>query len=314
MGNSYDVVIIGGGPAGLSAAVYAARAKMSTLVVEKSAVGGLITLTGDVENYPGGLPGESGIELTDRMKKQAEKFGAVFASDEITGMNISGKEKILTGYNGTYRAKAVIIAAGAYPRKLECSGETEHVGQGVSYCATCDGSFFSGLEVFVAGGGDAALEEAVFLTKFAKKVTVIHRRDEFRASPYVVEKAKKNDKIKFMLSTQIVEIKGEGAVESLVLKDLKTGNLSEYKADPGDGMMGVFVFIGYKPNTELVKGVIELDSNGYIITNDKMETNIEGIYAAGDIRAKTLRQVVTAVSDGAIAAVEAEKYIADVLK
>lgn len=309
MENISDVIILGGGPAGLSAAIYAARAKLKTLVIEKGAIGGLITLTHNIENYPGGMDGDSGIELTARMKKQAEKYGAVFVTDEITSLNIIDKNKKLIGYNGEYNTKAIIVAAGAYPRKLGCKGETEHVGQGVSYCATCDGSFFTGLEVFVVGGGNSALEEAVFLTKFARKVTVIHRRDEFKASKYVQDKARNNDKIEFMLSSQVIEIKGDGAVESLIIKDLKTENTSEYKVDSKDGMMGVFIFVGYKPNNDLVKDIIEIDENGYIITNDRMETNIEGIYAAGDIRVKTLRQVVTAVADGAIAAVEAEKYI-----
>lgn len=309
MENISDVIILGGGPAGLSAAIYAARAKLKTLVIEKGAIGGLITLTHNIENYPGGMDGDSGIELTARMKKQAEKYGAVFVTDEITSLNIIDKNKKLIGYNGEYNTKAIIVAAGAYPRKLGCKGETEHVGQGVSYCATCDGSFFTGLEVFVVGGGNSALEEAVFLTKFARKVTVIHRRDEFKASKYVQDKARNNDKIEFMLSSQVIEIKGDGAVESLIIKDLKTENTSEYKVDSKDGMMGVFIFVGYKPNNDLVKDIIEIDENGYIITNDRMETNIEGIYAAGDIRVKTLRQVVTAVADGAIAAVEAGKYI-----
>ena len=309
MENIYDVVILGGGPAGLSAGLYSARAKMKTLIIEKGVPGGQIFTTSEIENYPGGIEGETGPTLSDRMRKQAEEFGVEIKPDDITEVDFSSDIKSLKGMFGEYKAKAVILATGAFSKKMNSKGEDEHIGQGVSYCATCDGSFFTDLEVFVIGGGDTAVDEAVFLTKFAKKVTIVHRRDRLRAAKALQERAEKNEKIEFLWDSVVEEVKGAGPVDSIIFRNVKTNELTEYKANEKDGMMGVFVLIGYNPNTEIVKDIVNLSDSGHIPTDEKMQTNIEGVYAAGDVRVKPLRQVVTAVSDGAIAAVEAEKYI-----
>ncbi len=304
----YDVVIIGGGPAGLSAALYAGRATLSTLLIEKEQVGGQIMMTSEIENYPGCVEEESGATLIERMKKQAANFGVETISDEITEVNFSGDVKTVKGEKEIYRAKSVIIASGAASRRLGCEGEAEFTGRGVSYCATCDASFFRGLEVFVVGGGDTAVEEALFLTKFARKVTIIHRRDQLRAAKSIQERAKKNPKISFMWDSAIESLSGDGILEKMVIRNLKTGEKTQYIASPEDMTFGVFVFVGYKPNTALFANALDLES-GYIKTDELMKTAIDGVYAAGDVRVKSLRQVVTAVSDGAVSAVQAEKYI-----
>ncbi|AKN30118.1 thioredoxin reductase [Clostridium carboxidivorans P7] len=309
MNNIYDVIIIGSGPAGLSAAIYSARARLKTLILERVKVGGQIVITDEVANYPGSVQHATGPSLIARMEEQVEGFGAERKKDNIKEVDFSGKIKKLKGENEEYYAKSVIIATGANPRKIGCPGENGLIGKGVSYCATCDAEFFEGLEVFVVGGGDSAIEEAIYLTKFAKKVTIVHRRDELRAAKSIQEKAFKNPKIEIKWNSVITEIKGDGIVESAVFKDTKTGELSEYFADEEDGTFGIFVFVGYLPTNQLVKELVDTSEAGYIITNDKMETNIEGVFAAGDIREKPLRQVVTAAADGAIAAVQAEKYI-----
>lgn len=309
MENLYDVVIIGSGPAGLSAGLYAARAKMKTLILEKNKVGGQISTTNEVANYPGSIAHATGPSLTARMVEQVEEFGAERKKDTIKAVDFSGKIKVIKGEQGEYQAKSVIIASGAEPKPIGCPGEVELTGKGVSYCATCDADFFTDLEVFVVGGGDSAVEEAIYLTKFARKVTIVHRRDELRAAKSIQEKAFKNPKIDFLWNTTITEIKGDGVVESVVFKNLVTNEVSEYHAHEDDGTFGIFVFVGYKPLSDLYQGQINLDAAGYIPTDDNMKTNIEGVFAAGDIRVKSLRQVVTAVSDGAIAAVQAEKYI-----
>lgn len=309
MNNLYDVIIIGSGPAGLSAALYAARARMKTLILERTKVGGQIVTTDEVANYPGSVEDATGSSLIARMEKQVESFGAERKKDNIKEVDFSGKIKLLRGENEEYQAKAVIIATGASPRHIGCPGENKLIGKGVSYCATCDADFFQDLEVFVVGGGDSAVEEAIYLTKFARKVTIVHRRDELRAAKSIQEKAFKNEKIHFMWNTVVDEIKGEGILESAVFKNTKTSETHEYFADEEDGTFGIFVFTGYLPINNLFKEKIQLNEGGYIITNDKMETNIEGVFAAGDIREKPLRQVVTATADGAIAAVQAEKYI-----
>ena len=305
----YDIIIIGAGPAGLAAGLYAGRAREETLIIEKGNIGGLITSTNEIENYPGGLPGDSGISLTERMRLQAEEFGVKITLDEIISADVTGPIKILKSHNAVYKAKSVIIASGALPRFLGCPGETAHIGMGVSYCATCDGSFFSGLEVYVVGGGDSALEESVYLTKFASKVTIIHRRDAFRAAKSVVEKAQKNSKIHFILDSVVEEIKGEGPVDEILIKNIKSGEITSHKADPANGMMGVFIYAGYLPNSELWQTILTMDDRGYIITDAEMRTNVPGVFAAGDIREKTLRQVATAVSDGAVSAVTASAYV-----
>lgn len=309
MSKEYDVVIIGGGPAGLSAGLYAARAKMSTLVIEKERNGGQIVTTDEVANYPGGIDEETGPSLIARMVEQVDTFGAERVIDSVVDIDMTGDVKIIKCEKEEYHAKSVIIATGASPRKLNCDGEVELTGKGVSYCATCDGDFFADFEIYAIGGGDTAVEEALFLTKFAKKVTIVHRRGELRAAKSIQEKAFNNDKIDFIWNSEVAEIKGDGMVETLVLKNTATGELKEYHANEEDGTFGVFVFVGYSPKTDLFKGKIELDKAGYILTDVDMKTNVEGVFGAGDVRQKSLRQVVTAVADGAIAAVQAEKYI-----
>lgn len=304
-----DILIIGAGPAGLAAGIYAARARMSTVIIEKGVPGGQIFSTHQIANYPGSIDEETGPGLSKRMEKQAKEFGAEIITDEIIEIELEGKVKTVKGNRGSYKAKSIIIATGAYPKTLGAAGEMEHVGAGVSYCATCDGGFYSGLEVFIVGGGDSALQEALYLTRFAKKVTIVHRRNKFRGAKSLQERVEKNEKIKVLLNTVIEEIKGEGVVESVLLKNTATGETLDYKADPKDGILGVFIYVGYNPNSKLFKGIVDFDDWGYIKTDERMRTNIQGVFAAGDIRSKTLRQVVTAVSDGAIAAVEAEEYI-----
>jgi thioredoxin reductase (NADPH) len=304
----YDVIIIGSGPAGLSAGLYSARARLNTLIIEKDADGGQIATTDEVENYPGAVEGDTGPILVKRMSEQVEKFGAKRISGKVIEVDFTGKIKTVKTEEETYQAKVVIAATGAVPRTLGVPGERKLTGKGVSYCATCDGAFFEDLEVYVMGGGDSAVEEAIFLTKFAKKVTIIHRRDELRAAKSIQEKAFKNKKISFMLDTVITEIKGDGMLESFVVKNVKTGEEKELFPDEEDGAFGLFVFVGYLPSTELFKDKLDMQRN-YIVTDENMHTNVEGVFAAGDNRVKSLRQVVTATSDGAIAAVQAEKYI-----
>ncbi len=306
----YDVIIIGGGPAGLSAGLYAARARMNTLIIEKEGAGGQIATTDEVANYPGSIAGATGPLLTARMVEQAEEFGAVRVSDEIKSVDFSGKIKVLKGDKAEYQAKSIIIATGAVPRPMGVPGEKELTGRGVSYCATCDAPFFEDLEVFIIGGGDSAVEEAMYLTKFARKVTIVHRRDELRAAKSIQEKAFKNEKMEFMWDTVVEEVRGQGILESIVFKNVKTGELTEVFPDEEDGAFGIFVFVGYLPATKLFDGLIDME-HGYILTDDNMKTKIPGVFAAGDNRVKSLRQVVTATADGAIAAVQAEKYIED---
>lgn len=304
----YDVIIIGAGPAGLAAGLYASRARLNTLIIEKDGDGGQIATTDEVANYPGSIENASGPSLIARMVEQVNEFGAKKVNDEIKSVEIEGKIKVLKGAKEEYQAKTVIIATGATPKPIGCPGEKELTGRGVSYCATCDAAFFEDLEVFVVGGGDSAVEEAMYLTKFARKVTIVHRRDELRAAKSIQEKAFKNEKMNFMWDTTITELKGDGILESMVVKNVKTGEEKEIFADEDDGTFGVFVFVGYNPATKLFDGIINME-DGYIKTDDNMNTNVPGIFAAGDNRVKSLRQVVTATADGAIAAVQAEKYI-----
>ncbi|MFV3010461.1 thioredoxin-disulfide reductase [Clostridium botulinum] len=311
MENLYDVIIIGSGPAGLSAGLYAARARSKTLILERNKAGGQIVITDEVANYPGSIRDATGASLVARMEEQVEEFGAERKKDNVKEVDFTGKIKIIKGEKEEYKAKSVIIATGAAPRHIGCKGENELIGKGVSYCATCDADFFTDLEVFVIGGGDSALEEALYLTKFARKVTVVHRRDALRGAKSIQEKVFKNPKIEIMWDSVVEEIKGDGIVESAVFKNKKTGEITEYFADEDDGTFGIFVFVGYLPINNLFKDIITMNEAGYIKTNDKMETNIEGVFAAGDIREKSLRQVVTAAADGAIAAVEAYKYVED---
>ena len=309
MENLYDVVIIGCGPAGLAAGLYSARAKMKTLILEKGKTGGQIVTTNEVANYPGSIREATGPSLIARMVEQAEEFGAERKSDAVVSVDFSEKIKVVKCEKEEYRAKSVIIATGATPRKLGVPGEVELTGKGVSYCATCDADFFTDLEVYVIGGGDSAIEEAMFLTKFARKVIVVHRRDTLRAAKSIQDKAFKNEKLEWIWNSEVAEIKGEGIAESIVLKNRETGELTQYDAHEDDGTFGIFPFIGYLPLSDIFKDLVDMDDRGYLITDDDMKTNIDGIFAAGDIRHKSLRQVVTAVADGAIAAVQAEKYI-----
>lgn len=305
----YDLIIIGAGPAGLSAGLYAGRARVNTLVIEKQKNGGQIVITSEIENYPGCLDEETGPSLIDRMVKQNEKFGVDHVFDTVTDLDLTGEVKKVTCLHEEYEAKAVILATGANPVPIGCPGEKEFSGKGVSYCATCDAAFFEDFEVYVVGGGDSAVEEAMYLTKFARKVTIVHRRDELRAAKSIQEKAFKNEKLDFMWDTVIKEINGDGIVESMTVQNVKTGEERVITADPDDGTFGIFVFIGFRPSTDLFKGKVKMDERGYIITDDDMKTDIPGVFAAGDLRVKSLRQVVTACADGAIAAVQASKYI-----
>lgn len=300
---NHDLIIIGGGPAGLSAAIYGARARLDTVVVEKMYAGGQAAITDRIENYPGFVEGIGGMELTEAMKMQAERFGAKFVNGEVQKIipKEDGFEVVLK--NEQLKAKAVILAMGAEARKLMVKGEKEFTGRGVSYCATCDGAFYTDRKVVVVGGGDSAIEEAIYLTKFAESVTVIHRRNELRATKILQERAFSNEKIKFLWDSVVEEIRGKDAVEEIVVKNIKTGEKNIYPTD------GVFVAIGWEPNSEIVKDLVKLNERGYIVTDENMATNVPGIFAAGDIREKALRQVITAAADGAIAAVSAEKYI-----
>lgn len=311
MSKIYDVIILGAGPAGLTAGLYAGRSRLSALIIEKGSDGGQIASTDEIENYPGqALDGESGTSLIARMSAQAARFGAERARDTIKSVELAGPVKKLIGRKGEYLAKTVILATGASPRPIGCNKEKEFAGCGISYCATCDGAFFTGLDVYVVGGGDAAVEEAIYLTKFAKKVTIIHRRDQLRAAKSIQQKAFANPKIAFLWDSVVEEVDGTDALSKMVLRNTKTGHLTTIEADPADGMFGLFGFIGLSPNTELFAGQVAME-NGYILTDSDMCTNIAGVFAAGDLRVKSLRQVVTATADGAIAAMQAEKYIAE---
>ena len=311
MSKIYDVIILGGGPAGLTAGLYAGRSRLSTLIIEKGQDGGQIAITDEIENYPGQMvEGESGPSLISRMTEQAKKFGAERCTDVIKSVELEGEVKKLTGLKGEYQAKCVIIATGAFPKPIGCENEGKFTGKGISFCATCDASFFEDFEVYVVGGGDSAVEEAMYLTKFARKVTIIHRRDELRAAKSIQEKAFANPKIAFMWDSVVVRVDGDDLLSSMTVKNVKTGELTVVEADEEDGLFGLFGFIGYNPNSKLFEGMLEME-NGYVRTDDNMHTNIPGVFAAGDIRVKSLRQVVTAAADGAIAAMQAEHYISN---
>ena len=308
MDKVYDIIVLGAGPAGLTAASYAGRARMDTLLIEGTKDGGQIVITNEIENYPGSLEEESGPSLIARMTKQVEKFGADRVTDTIVDVELEGKVKHLKGNHGDYYAKAVVIATGASPRPIGCPGEKEFTGKGVSYCATCDANFFEDFEVYVVGGGDSAVEEAMYLTKFARKVTLVHRRDELRAAKSIQENAFANPKMAFMWNTTIEEIKGDGVVTSMIVKDTKTGETREIEADEEDGTFGIFVFVGFDPKSQLFEGKLEME-NRYIVTDKYMHTSVPGVFAAGDVIVKHLRQVVTACGDGAVAATEAQHYV-----
>lgn len=308
--NLYDVVIIGGGPAGLSAAIYLTRAKYRVLVLEKEQFGGQITITHEVVNYPG-VGKCSGKALTDTMYLQAEYFGADFLMAEATGLDLKKDVKIVHTNRGDFKCFGVLLATGARPRTVGFKGEAEYRGRGVAYCATCDGEFFTGQEIFVIGGGYAAAEESIFLTKFASHVTILIRGEDFSCAEAVAEQTRKHEKITVITNTVVEEVSGESILNYIRYKNRITGEITEYHAKEGDGF-GVFVFAGYAPETDLVKDIAELNEHGYIITDKSQKTSVDGLYAAGDICIKPLRQVVTATSDGALAATELEKYVAKV--
>lgn len=303
----YDAVIVGGGPAGLTAALYLARARYRVLVVEKDHFGGQITITAEVVNYPG-VFSSSGTELTETMRRQAEAFGAEFMLAEVTGLTLDDDIKTVRTTKGEVACYAVLLATGASPRRLGFTGEDEFRGRGVAYCATCDGEFFTGREVFVVGGGFAAAEESVFLTKYASHVTVLVREEDFTCAPATAEATKRNEKIDVRYTTELLEVGGDTALRYLRYRDIETGEVGEYRAAEGE-TFGVFVFVGYAPATELVEGIAELDEHGYIITDDQQMSTADGLFAAGDVCVKTLRQVATAIGQAAQTATDMERYL-----
>ncbi len=300
----YDVVIIGGGPAGLTAGIYAARARLSTLLIEKQSPGGQVMMCESIENYPGYIAGSSGWELCSAMQQQAEKFGMGLMMEEVAHLDLDSPEKLITTTSGkTIRARTVVLSLGAKPRMLGVPGEKEFIGRGVSYCAVCDGAFFKDKKIVVVGGGDTAVEDSTFLARYASDVTIVHRRDKFRAQRILQERALAHPQISVRWNSVVKSIEGTDGVQRILLEDLITREVEELPAD------GVFVLIGLDPNTALLKGKVDLDADGYVITNEHMQTSIPGVFAAGDMRQKLLRQIVTACADGAIAATAAEKYI-----
>lgn len=307
MDTVYDAIIVGGGPAGLSAAIYMARARFHVLVIEKEKMGGQITITSEVVNYPG-IFHTSGEKLTSEMIRQAKAFGAEFLSADVTGLELEGDYKTVHTSRGDFKALGIIYAGGAHPRLAGFTGEIEFRGHGVAYCATCDGEFFTGRTIFVIGGGYAAVEEGLFLTKYGKKIIMVIRGDDFSIDSAAVEELKEHPQVTILYHTQVEKVEGDSAVRRVVLKDRKTGEETVYTADDGD-FYGVFVFVGYAPENGLLQGKVDLNPQGYVITDRDQKTNIDGVYAAGDICVKNLRQVVTAVSDGAVAATSLEKYL-----
>ncbi len=298
------VIIIGSGPAGLTAAIYAARANLEPLVLTGKELGGQIATTTEVENYPAFPGGITGPELTEAMKKQAEKFGARLEMDEAVEVDLKRRPLWLKTQLSEYQTQAMIIASGASPRKLGVPGENQFIGRGVSYCATCDGFFFRGKHVMVVGGGDSALQESLFLTKFASKVDIVHRRDALRAGPALVSRAEKNEKIGYVWDTVVTQIKGEGKVQAVTLKNVRTGQESDQPVD------GVFVYIGHVPNTQIFKGQLDMDDEGYLAVDGRLHTNIPGVFAAGESHDHWFRQAIVSAGYGCMAAMEAEKYLA----
>ncbi len=305
----YDMIVIGGGPAGLSAGIYGGRAKLDVLIIEKENKGGQISLTSEVVNYPGILE-ISGSEFMTQTKKQAQGFGVNFVQEEVIDMDFTQKIKTIKTNKAEYKTLSVVIATGAAPRKLGFSGEQEFTGRGVAYCATCDGEFFTGMDIFVIGAGFAAAEEAMFLTKYGKSVTIIAREPDFTCAKSIGDKVKAHPKITVKFNTELTELTGDVKPTAAKFKNNVTGEITEYKAKVGE-TFGVFVFVGYAPSSQIFKGHIEIDKAGFIPTDEELMTNVAGVFAVGDIRPKRLRQVVTAVADGAIAATSIEKYVHD---
>jgi thioredoxin reductase (NADPH) len=306
MDNLYDLIVVGGGPAGLTAALYLARAKYRVLVLEKEQFGGQIAITHEVVNYPG-IEKTSGKALTDTIQQQAQHFGAEFLLAEATGFSLDGDVKTVHTPQGDFRCFGILLATGAHPRTVGFRGEEEHKGRGVAYCATCDGEFFTGKDIFVVGGGYAAAEESVFLTKFARHVTILVRKDDFSCAASVADQAKNHEKITVLTNTVMEEVAGENGLNYARYKNTATGEVTEYRSEEG---FGVFVFAGYAPATEVLRGLVALNEHGYIVTDSAQKTDVPGVYAAGDVCIKPLRQVVTATADGALAATELEKYVA----
>ncbi|MCD8298942.1 MAG: FAD-dependent oxidoreductase [Opitutae bacterium] len=306
----YDAIVVGAGPAGLATAIYLARAKFSVLVIEKENIGGQITITDEVVNYPGVLRA-TGKELTGTMRRQAENFGAEFVAAEVRELDIAGAVKTVATSRGDFRAVGIVVATGAAPRRVGFKGEDDFRGHGVAYCATCDGEFFAGKELLVVGGGFAACEEALFLTRYATKIKLLVRRDAFSCAQSVVDKVAAEPKIETLFNTEILELRGGAAPESAILKNNRSGETKEFRAANGD-TFGVFVFAGYSPESALLKGKIELDKDGYVVADSEGKTTVPAVYVAGDLRRKRLRQVVTAVSDGATAATALEKDLPEI--
>jgi thioredoxin reductase (NADPH) len=302
-GKTYEVIIIGGGPAGLTAGLYTSRSRLRTLLIESQLSGGQMVTTELIENYPGFPQGITGSDLGQLMEEQAKRFGLEMVNQEVLEIRLENDRKVIRTYEFEYASEALIVASGTEYRKLGIPGEENFIGKGVSFCATCDGAFFKDSMIVVVGGGDSALTEALFLTKFAKEVTIIHRRDSLRATKIYQERALNDPKIKFLWNSVVQEIKGDKVVQSILVKNVKTNEVKDFKAE------GVFLFVGISPKTQFIKGLIGMDEGGYILTNDDCETSVKGIYAAGDCRKKLLRQVTTAVGDGATAAFAMEKYL-----
>jgi thioredoxin reductase (NADPH) len=300
---NYEVIIIGGGPAGLTAGLYTSRARLSTLLIESALFGGQMTTTELIENYPGFPQGISGDELSRLMEEQAKRFGMETVTQEVMRVSLEGDIKVVETYESTYRCEALILCTGTEYRKLGVPGEKEFTGKGISYCATCDGAFFQDSRIVVVGGGDSALTEALFLTKFVKELTIIHRRDALRGTRIYQERAFDNPKVKFLWNSIVQEIKGDSIVRSIVVKNVKTGEVKEFETD------GAFLFVGMIPRTQFMKGIVQMDEGGYLLTNEDCETSLKGIFAAGDCRKRLLRQIATAVGDGATAAFASEKYL-----
>lgn len=303
MEHIYDIIIIGGGPAGYTSALYAARAGLDTLVIEKMTIGGQLTLTGDIDNYPGFDEGIDGITLGMKMQKGAERFGAKTLYDEVTALELTDKIKKITTYSGTFEAKAVILATGASPRELGVENEGKLTGRGIHYCAHCDGRFYKDKTVAVVGGGNSAVSDALYLSRLAKKVYLIHRRDSLRATKIYHDPLMNTENVEFLWNSKITELVFEKRVTGAKIMNVVTNEESDLVCD------GIFVSIGRRPATELLKGIIDLDENGYIVADESTKTSIEGVFAVGDVRTKALRQIVTAVSDGAVAVHFAEEYI-----
>jgi thioredoxin reductase (NADPH) len=302
----HDVIVVGSGPAGYTAAIYAARAQLEPLVFEGIQYGGALMTTTEVENYPGFRDGITGPELMDQMREQALRFGADLRMEDVDEVSLDGPVKTVTVGDQTYHARAIILAMGAAARHLGVPGEDKLLGMGVSTCATCDGFFFRDQDIAVVGGGDSAMEEATFLTRFARSVTLIHRRDEFRASKIMLERARENDKITFMTNTQVIEVEGDNRVTGIRLRNSETGEESTL------AVTGVFVAIGHDPRSELVRGQVDLDSDGYVLVRDRTtSTSVEGVFAAGDLVDRTYRQAITAAGTGCSASIDAERWLAE---